>query len=362
MLESILKKCRNGGQLSNEEIVYLLNRTDKNETEQIFSAARAVRQAVFGNKVFLYGFVYFSTYCQNSCTFCYFRKENPNPPRYRKSLQEVVDVAIELKNSGVHLIDLTTGDDPFYTEYPEKLAEIIKAVKGKTGLPVMVSPGVLDRNGLRLIEQAGADWYALYQETHQRALFGQLRQGQSYDKRMNAKQYAKELGMLIEEGLLTDVGETSVDRVHSFDEMKRLGTAQTRAMTFIPQEGSPFQGPGNDKYHNELLNIAVMRLLFPDVLIPASLDVEGLDGLEKRLMAGANVVTSIIPPKKGVAGVANASHDIDEGYRTVAGIQDTLRTCNLTCAAPQEYSRWVAHRRNGETAFAKRNTAEAICG
>lgn len=345
MLETILRKCQRGNQISTEEIVYLLSRTDEGEIEQIFAAARKARQAVFGNKVFLYSFVYFSTYCQNSCTFCYFRKENSNSPRYRKTLPEVVNIAVELKKSGVHLIDLTTGDDRFYTEHPERLASIVKAVKDATGLSIMVSPGVLDEHGLELIEGAGADWYALYQETHRLTLFDQLRQGQSYEKRMFAKGYARDLGMLIEEGLLTGIGDRLEDRVHSFREMKKLGARQIRTMTFVPQEGAPFAGVGNQGYQNELMNIAVMRLLFPDVLIPASLDVEGLGGLEKRLMAGANIVTSIIPPRQGFAGVANCKNDIDEGFRTVAWIQDTLKKCNLENATAQEYSRWVADRR-----------------
>jgi pyrrolysine biosynthesis radical SAM protein len=350
MLETILRKCQRGHQISSEEIVYLLSRTDESEMKQIFTTARKVRQAVFGNKVFLYSFVYFSTYCQNSCTFCYFRKENPNSPRYRKTLPEVIKISEELKKSGVHLIDLTTGDDAFYTEHPERLASIVKAVKDKTGLSIMVSPGVLDQHGLELIERAGADWYALYQETHQIPLFEHLRQGQSYEKRMSAKRYARDIGMLIEEGLLTGIGDTFEDRVHSFGEMKRLGARQMRTMTFVPQEGAPFEGAGNQGCQNELMNIAVMRLLFPDVLIPASLDIEGLGGLEKRLMAGANVVTSIIPPRKGFAGVANCKYDIDEGCRTVAGIQNTLKKCNLENATAQEYSNWVADRRNRDTA------------
>ncbi|KGK88342.1 hypothetical protein DP73_12660 [Desulfosporosinus sp. HMP52] len=362
MLETILKKCQRGNQISTEEIVYLLNRTDESERERIFATARKVRQAVFGNKVFLYGFVYFSTYCQNSCTFCYFRKENSHSLRYRKTLPEVVDIAVELKKSGVHLIDLTTGDDRFYTEHPERLASIVKAVKDKTGLSIMVSPGVLDGQGLELIEGAGADWYALYQETHQLPLFDQLRQGQSYEKRMIAKQYARDLGMLIEEGLLTGIGDTLEDRVHSFREMKKLGARQIRTMTFVPQEGAPFEGVGNQGYQKELMNIAVMRLLFPDVLIPASLDIEGLGGLEKRLMAGANVVTSIIPPRKGFAGVASCKNDIDEGLRTVEEIQNTLRKCNLENATAQEYSRWVADRRISDKPVARKCAGDFIRG
>lgn len=348
MLQKTLEKCKNGNELTASEIAFLLGQTEEFQMEQIFAAAREMREAVFGNKVFMYGFVYFSTYCQNSCTFCYFRKENQKPPRYRKTLKEVVDIARELKESGVHLIDLTTGDDPYYTKHPERLAEIVKSVKEATGLAVMVSPGLLDSNSLKLIEQAGADWYALYQETHRKSLFDHLRQNQSYEDRMAAKTYARNLGMLIEEGLLTGIGDSIEDRIHSFQEMKRLGAAQVRTMTYIRQDGAPFVGEGINGYQNEMMNIAVMRLLFPEALIPASLDVEGIVGLEKRLLAGANVVTSFIPPKKGFAGVANCEHDIDEGYRTVDGIQDTLLKCQMEAATAQEYSNWVADKRKNK--------------
>ena len=47
----------------------------------------------FGDAVFLYGFVYFSTYCRNECTFCLYRRGNAESPRYRKSIDEVVAIA-----------------------------------------------------------------------------------------------------------------------------------------------------------------------------------------------------------------------------------------------------------------------------
>ena len=345
MLREILNRCADSQKLSSEEVVYLLSRTDEDEVRLVFEAARQTRRKAFGDQVFLYGFVYFSTYCQNNCTFCYYRKDNPKPPRYRKTPGEVLDIARELKASGVHLIDLTTGDDPYYTQYPERLAAIVKAVKDETGLPVMVSPGVLDRHGLELIARAGADWYALYQETHNASLFSKLRLGQSYDERLASKTAAEDMGLLIEEGLLTGVGESPSDRARSFEEMKRLRASQVRTMTFVPQDGAPLAGEPSPGYSRELMNIAVMRLVFPDVLIPASLDVEGLRGLEKRLMAGANVVTSIIPPGKGFAGVASCEGDINEGYRTVAGIQETLDKCRVKSASARDYDEWVAARR-----------------
>ena len=345
MLQDILDKCLKDEELSDDEISFLLSRKDPFDTGEIFAAARQVRNRYFKNKVFMYGFVYFSTYCQNNCTFCYYRKDHTELQRYRKTIDDIAQISRSLKASGVHLIDLTTGDDPWYTQDPERLAEIVKTVKDETGLGVMVSPGLLSRDGIDKIKEAGADWYALYQETHNTALYEKLRKGQSYKTRMDSKLYAKSRGLLIEEGLLTGVGDSQADKIASFHEIKKMQPAQVRAMTFIPQKGAPLESADPGNFLPELMLIAVMRLVFKDVLIPASLDVEGLKGLKDRLEAGANVVTSIIPPQRGYAGVANSVRDIDEGFRTVEGIADTLNECGLKAVQEGEYLDWIDGRR-----------------
>jgi methylornithine synthase len=88
-----------------------------------------------------------------------------------------------------------------------------------------------------------------------------------------------------------------------------------------------------------------MRLACPDRLIPASLDIEGLTGLTPRLNAGANVVTSIVPPGHGLAGVAQSSFDISDSRRTTASVVAELGTLDLEPATIDEYRDWVAHRR-----------------
>ena len=93
---------------------------------------------------------------------------------------------------------------------------------------------------------------------------------------------------------------------------------------------------------DELLTIAAMRLAMPDRLIPASLDVDGIAGLERRLQAGANVVTSIVPPTVGLAGVSQAELDIDEGYRTVHGVLPHLDRLGLRPAGVDEYRERMA--------------------
>jgi methylornithine synthase len=203
---------------------------------------------------------------------------------------------------------------------------------------------VVAESDLERLAAAGADWYACYQETHNRRLFKQLRAGQDYEKRFQSKVAAKAKGLLIEEGLLCGVGETTRDIVHSVNAMAYLDADQVRVMTFVPQQGTPMQDQPAPSPLRELTIIALMRIAFPHLLIPASLDVDGLAGLRGRLNAGANVVTSLVPPGQGLAGVAQGSKDIEDGRRTVDGIAATLHECRLAPSTAVQYHEWMERR------------------
>lgn len=348
-LDAILQAAKKGGGLENAAIRFLLGLKENEHLEALFSTARHLRGQFFADKIFLYGFLYISTYCRNNCNFCYYRKSNRESLRYRKNKGEIVSAAGELAQSGVHLIDLTMGEDPVLLnrkgEGYDWVVDVVESVKAATGLPVMVSPGLVPEDILACLAKAGATWYACYQETHSRELFEYLRPGQSYDDRLNAKVMAHAQGILIEEGLLGGVGESSDDITASIDTMRRLAADQIRLMNFVPQSGTPMAAWAPPDPFRELLVMAVMRLAFPDRLIPASLDIDGLAGLRKRLDAGANVITSLVPPGQGLAGVAQCSLDIEEGNRTAGSVLRVLSEGGLEAASVDEYVTWVKERR-----------------
>ena len=346
MLHAILDKAVHENRLEKEEIIFLLNLRQPGQIQAVFEVARGLRFRYFHNRVFLYGFIYLSTHCRNQCNFCYYRSTNAHPLRYRRAVSDIVAAAGSLADSGVHLIDLTMGEDPqlFKGQGFDPFLEMIKAVRQDTGLPIMVSPGVVPSQVLPGLIAAGVSWYACYQETHNRQLFNQLRPGQSYTARMEIKALAGRLGFLIEEGLLCGVGESAQDIADSIGVMGSPEVSQMRAMTFVPQKGTPMQSRVRPEPLLELLTIAVMRLMYPDRLIPATLDVAGLDGLQSRLEAGANVVTSLVPPGFGLAGVARKTLDIDEARRTVDGILPELRKLGLEPSSVDDYSTWRDRR------------------
>lgn len=342
-LQGILSKAIRGKSLARGEILDLLSLEDPRAIQGVMSAARRVRETFFGNRVFLYGFIYFSTFCRNHCAFCYYRKNNTLSPRYRKSLDDVLKIAAGLADSGVHLLDLTMGEDPLTHDTGdfEMLFEMIAAVKAETGLPMMISPGVVPDEILRHFSDSGVDWYALYQETHNPALYKNLRLGQSFEERVEKRAVARRAGMLIEDGILIGAGETVRDRADAIMTMKRSGVHQARVMSLVPQRQTPLAARVEPPRISEYLCIAVMRLVMPDRLIPASLDVDGIRGLQMRLDAGANVVTSIIPPSSNLAGVSQSTLDIEQGLRTVPEVKKILSGMGLEAADAVDYMDWV---------------------
>ena len=344
-LEHVLTGVLKGKRFRDEDIRFLLGLTHPPHVERLTDAARKLRQAYFGNKVFLYGFIYFSTFCRNDCSFCHDRRSNTNIFRYRKTQREIISAARRLAEEGVHLIDLTMGEDPHIFGSRDggfdKLAEMVHEIKTITRLPVMVSPGVVTSDVLEKFAQAGADWYACYQETHNPSLFATLRPGQSYSDRWKAKMDAKAAGLLVEEGILCGVGETMDDVAWSISMMKWLRATQVRVMSFVPQRGTPMAMHPPPDPVREMIIVSVLRLALPYRLIPASLDVAGLSGLLPRLHAGANVITSFIVPESGFLGVASGCLDVENAGRMPFSIGTILRRCGLISGSAMDYSSWL---------------------
>ena len=337
-LDAFASEIENGLKLSDDEIRNLLSIEDEEELGKLFYVSRAIRDHFFGNKVFLYSFVYFSTYCKNECAFCYYKNSN-QIERYRLNMDDILNLCTILKGEGVHMIDLCMGEDPHFHDNPDNLIELVETVKKELNLPIMISPGVVDNDTLIKLRESGANFLALYQETYDPEHYKKLRVRQSFEERMNCRQFAKEIGYRVEDGILTGIEEDNESVLRSLKEMEKGDPDMVRAMTFTPQEGTPLQGITQQTSIKELKIIAILRLLFPNKLIPASLDLEGIDGMVHRLNAGANVVTSIIPSNSSLEGVVNYDRDYEERDRDVESVVARLKTMGMAPADQSDFEK-----------------------
>ncbi len=339
-LDDFAGEIIDGRKLSDDELRKLLSMDEKDELEKLYYVSRKVRDHFFGNRVFLYSFVYFSTYCKNKCTFCYYRQSN-DIERYRLDAEEVRKICRALKNESIHMVDLTMGEDPYFHDSPEKFVELVRTVKEETDLPIMISPGVMDHGVLRKLHENGADFLALYQETHDMDLYRKLRVGQSFQERMDARAFAKDTGYCVEDGILTGIGEDVESVISSLRGMEKSSPNMVRVMTFVPQEGTPLEDTRSQSSVSELRIISILRIMFPDKLIPASLDLEGIDGMVHRLNAGANVVTSIIPAESTLEGVVNYDRKLEERDRDPKSVIKRLKKMGMEPAEQADFNRII---------------------
>ncbi len=334
------EKIIEGFQLSDNDLRALLSLESEEDLEKLYYAARKVRNHYFGNRVFLNCFIYFSTHCKNQCAFCYYNCKN-EINRYRLAREEIKEICTVLKGAGFHMIDLTMGEDPYYHEEPERFVELVQMVKEELKLPIMISPGVMDNATLLKAREKGANFFALYQETYDAELYQRLRVGQSFEGRVNARRFAKEQGYCIEDGILTGVGNDIESTILSLRGMKTNDPDMVRVMTFLPQEGTPLSGFREKSNLSELKIISILRLMFPTCLIPASLDLEGIDGMVHRLNAGANIVTSILPPDSRLEGVANYDRDLEERDRDIQSVIKRLEIMGMEPAKQDEFEAFL---------------------
>jgi methylornithine synthase len=108
-------------------------------------------------------------------------------------------------------------------------------------------------------------------------------------------------------------------------------------MTFLPQEGTPLSGFTDKSNLSELKILAILRLMFPKCLIPASLDLEGIDGMVPRLNSGANIVTSILPFDSRLEGVANYDRGLEERNRDIKSVIKRLESMGMRPALQAEF-------------------------
>lgn len=332
----------NGARLSDGDLEKLLAIESEEELEKLYCTARKVRDHFFGNRVFLNCFIYFSTYCKNQCAFCYYNCKN-DIKRYRLTREDIKETCKVLKGAGFHMIDLTMGEDPYYYDKPDRFVELVRTVKEELDLPIMISPGVMSNETLLKARENGANYFALYQETYDREHYAKLRVGQSFEGRVNARRFAKENGYCVEDGLLTGIGNDIESTVLSLRGMEANNPDMVRVMTFIPQEGTPLEETPQNSNLSELKIIAVLRLLFPDRLIPASLDLEGIDGMVYRLNAGANIVTSILPPNSELDGVANYDRGLEERDRDIKSVILRLESMGMVPASQADFEKVLGH-------------------
>lgn len=274
--------------LNKEEIVRRLK--DDVGQEKLLREADKVRHDNVGDEVHLRGLIEFSNICRNNCLYCGIRRDNKLLQRYRMSEDELIETARRGAELGFKTIVMQSGEDMYYDT--GRMCRIIETIK-KFDVAVTLSLGERKYEEYKDFRNAGADRYLMRIETTDKDLYHRLDPAMSWQHRYECLLMLKELGYELGSGSMVGLPGQSVESIaDDLLFMQKLEVDMAGIGPFIPHQQTPLKDTAGGTLDLALRTMALMRIILPDINIPATTAMESLhpQGRIKALQSGANVV------------------------------------------------------------------------
>lgn len=268
--------------------------TDSSRQEELFKTADKIRHDYVGDEVHLRGLIEFSNICRNNCLYCGIRRGNKQVNRYRLTEDELIETARRGALLGFKTIVMQSGEDMYYTV--PRLCRIIESIK-KFDVAVTLSIGERSYAEYKAFREAGADRYLMRIETTDKALYHKLDPEMSWQYRYECLLALKELGYELGSGIMVGLPEQSFESIaEDLLFLKKLDVDMAGIGPFIPHPETPLKNAAGGTLELALRTMALMRILLPDINIPATTAMESLhpQGRVRALQSGANVIMSNI--------------------------------------------------------------------
>lgn len=297
-MRKLINKLYNENYLSKGEILYLLNNINDRDKIYLINKANDIKYKIYKDKVFIRGLIEFTNYCKRNCAYCGIRLHNKNATRYRLTIDEIMKVCIKGDSLGYKTFVLQGGEDDYYND--ERMIEIIYAIKNKfKDSAVTLSIGEKSYESYKKYYDAGADRYLLRHETASKELYEKLHPNASFENRQKCLWNLKKIGYQVGAGFMVGLpGQTNEDYAKDLIFLKQLNPHMVGIGPFISHKDTPLRKCKNGTLEDTVLLLALIRLLLPHVLLPATTALGTINpcGREKGLKAGANVLMPNLSP------------------------------------------------------------------
>lgn len=298
-VNAIKEKLIRGELLDEAEFVVLLRADSPELRAGLADAALEKCRAVYGNAVYIRGLIEFTNYCKNNCFYCGIRRGCKSAERYRLSEEEILSCCKEGYGLGFRTFVLQGGEDPHFT--PERIASLVRAIKAAhPDCAVTLSVGEHPKEVYALWKAAGADRYLLRHETADKAHYESLHPAEmSFENRMRCLRDLRSLGYQVGCGMMVgSPGQTPETLARDLAFIQSFRPEMVGIGPFIPAKDTPFAEEKAGTLEKTLLLLSVIRLILPEVLLPATTALGTIHprGREMGILAGANVCMPNLSP------------------------------------------------------------------
>lgn len=298
-MKDLILKLEKNRFLNDEELKLLIEDESKEVLDLLNKRASAVSKRVYGNKVYIRGLIEFTNYCRNDCYYCGIRKSNYGAERYRLTDAQILNCCETGYLLGFRTFVLQGGEDGVFSD--ERMVGIIKKIKESfPDCAVTLSIGERTHDSYEAFFDAGADRYLLRHETADTEHYSRLHPNHlSLENRIKCLYDLKEIGYQVGCGFMVGSPyQTTESIIKDLRFIKELNPHMVGIGPFIPHYATPFRNFEQGGLKLTLRLLSIIRLMLPNVLIPATTALGTIDSLgrEKGILAGANVVMPNLSP------------------------------------------------------------------
>lgn len=295
--ENLINLLASNHDLPNAELDTLLQTPELDAS--LFAAADAVRREIYGDEVYIRGLIEFTNYCKNNCYYCGIRRDNKEAVRYRLTKEEILSCCKEGYTLGFRTFVLQGGEDPFYSD--KLICEIVSAIREQfPDCAITLSIGEKSRESYLSYYRAGANRYLLRHETAENTHYQKLHpENMHLTNRKRCLYDLKEIGYQVGSGFMVGSPyQTPQNLIADLRFLQELEPDMIGIGPYINHTQTPFADFQNGSFSLTLRLIAILRLMFPYALIPATTALGTIhpQGRELGLKAGANVVMPNLSP------------------------------------------------------------------
>ncbi|HAT4192190.1 TPA: [FeFe] hydrogenase H-cluster radical SAM maturase HydG [Clostridium perfringens] len=229
LVKEIIEKSKSAEGLTPEETAVLLNLEDKELIEEMFKAARQVKEKLYGKRLVVFAPLYVSNYCVNNCTYCGYKHCNDELKRKKLNKEQLIEEVKVLESLGHKRIALEAGEDPVNAplDYILDCIKSIYSIKFDNGSirRINVNIAATTVENYKRLKDAEIGTYILFQETYHKPTYERLHVSgpkHNYNYHTTAMHRAREagiddIGMGVLYGLYDYKYETLAMLMHAMD-------------------------------------------------------------------------------------------------------------------------------------------------
>jgi 2-iminoacetate synthase len=201
-VREVLAKASEAKGLNGDDVASLVNISDTDLLGELFSAARQVKEQIYGKRLVIFAPLYISNLCANECVYCAFRARNKAVKRRALTQDEIAAETKALIDQG-HKRALLVAGESYPREgfdYILKAIDTIYSVKSGKGeiRRVNVNIAPLSVEEFRSLQEHHIGTYQIFQETYHRETYSRVHlsgKKADYDWRITSVDRAMQAGI-----------------------------------------------------------------------------------------------------------------------------------------------------------------------